>query len=110
MQMVKDHEPFNYACDRDTDLNKVQCSHISFMFVFQTARLIFIVRDLPSLACLGYLCVSIPVCIFHGLRSKSLRIFTSSERVSFLGEDKDLESTSEAEHVRDLLRPPKPPP
>ncbi|XP_052218102.1 stimulated by retinoic acid gene 6 protein-like [Dreissena polymorpha] len=97
---------FLYACVLlAVDIYKIfECELIP------TARLIFIVRDLPSLACLGYLCVSIPVCIFHGLRSKSLRIFTSSERVSFLGEDKDLESTSEAEHVRDLLRPPKPPP
>ncbi|KAH3809600.1 stimulated by retinoic acid gene 6 protein-like isoform X3 [Dreissena polymorpha] len=74
-----------------------------------TARLILFARDFPNLVCLGYLCISIPLKMFKGLRRKTVRIYTSKERVSVLKMDKDLDLTSEAEHVRNLLRPPKPP-
>ncbi|XP_052260590.1 stimulated by retinoic acid gene 6 protein-like isoform X2 [Dreissena polymorpha] len=73
------------------------------------ARLILIARDLPNLVCLGYLCVSIPMRIIQGLRTKTVSFYTSSEMVALLN-TKDLDLTPEAEHVRDLFRPPRPPP
>ncbi|XP_052784291.1 receptor for retinol uptake stra6-like [Mya arenaria] len=73
-----------------------------------SARMLVIARDLPNLLCLGYLCVSLPVRIVQALRRRSIGFYSSAEMVSILNMDKDVENTAEAEHVRALLRPPKP--
>ncbi|KAH3816023.1 stimulated by retinoic acid gene 6 protein-like [Dreissena polymorpha] len=65
-------------------------------------------RSVPSISCLGYLSISIPTRIFREWRKKSTRVFSSSEMVFILNMEKDVDKSAEAEHVRNLLRAPKP--
>ncbi|XP_053403198.1 receptor for retinol uptake stra6-like [Mercenaria mercenaria] len=73
------------------------------------ARLVLFFRDLPNLICLGYLSVSLPVRAIWALRKTSIGLISSSERVSVLKLTKKAEFSSEAKHVKRLLKPLPPP-
>ncbi|XP_053404468.1 receptor for retinol uptake stra6-like isoform X2 [Mercenaria mercenaria] len=73
------------------------------------ARLVLFFRDLPNLICLGYLSISLPVRAIWALRKTSIGLISSSERVSVLKLTKKAEFSSEAKHVKSLLKPLPPP-
>ena len=85
---------------------KELCLTFNYPFLFsQQSRLIYVLRDLPNIMCLGYLSISLPVRLIRALRSHQIKLISSAERVSILGLTKTLDASPEAIHVMNLLAP-----
>ncbi|XP_060605143.1 uncharacterized protein LOC132757773 [Ruditapes philippinarum] len=72
-------------------------------------RFALLFGDIPNLLCLGYLAISLPIQVLRILRKKSIRLFSSSEKVSVLRRSISVKNSPEAKHVKQLLKPPLPP-